>query len=343
MRNLELFLKGIDERPLDLDDPEFYEEDVRRCLFHYCRERRRRTPQKMSVIPSLLEAVDIARYYDFNPKWEINTEAFRNRLTTDFAGPGRPRVPLAWRRELRHWDAVLYDRYDQITNTVLDDLQGRVRWDEDMRQYYYLPVLPSSLLALRSKHMLQAFRSGLGWLIPTDEELFLVPLPRLRTLDGDGDTRRLHNDNGLAIDWGEGLEGYYFLHGVRFEPEMYWRVIRHQVSASEALRIRDTDQRSVVLLMLGSRQLIEELGAQLIDVGVKGTKLYRVPNLRLNDAGPRDDNWNYFIHMLDASHPEREFIEWVDPEVGRQGNAELCQAVAFGITLAEWLAVEQEG
>ncbi len=40
---------------------------------------------------------------------------------------------------------------------------------------------------------------------------------------------------------------------------------------------------------------------------------------------------------------EREFIEWVDPEIGRLCNAELCQARAFGISLGDWLAVEQQG
>jgi hypothetical protein len=47
--------------------------------------------------------------------------------------------------------------------------------------------------------------------------------------------------------------------------------------------------------------------------------------------------------MRDASHPEREFIEWVDPEIGKQRNAELCQARAFGVSLDEWLSIEQEG
>lgn len=47
--------------------------------------------------------------------------------------------------------------------------------------------------------------------------------------------------------------------------------------------------------------------------------------------------------MRDASHPEREFIEWVDPQIGRQRDAELCQAGAFGITLHEWLSIVQDG
>lgn len=226
-------------------------------------------------------------------------------------------------------------------------MQGRVRWDDALRQYFYLPVLPSALLALRSKHMLLAFRRGLGWLIPTDEELFLVPLPKLRTA-GDEDNRRLHYDQGFAVEWGDELEGYYFLQGVRFEPELYWRVVRREISAAETLTIRNADQRSAVLSMLGPRQLIEELGAELIDVGVKGTHLYRLREFQMRGHGQprvagRGDNWSYFIFMRDASHPEREFIEWVDPEIGAQGNAELCQAVAFGITLEEWLSIEQEG
>ena len=55
---------------------------------------------------------------------------------------------------------------------------------------------------------------------------------------------------------------------------------------------------------------------------------------------PPDDR---SIHMRDASHPEREFVEWVSPDVGRRRNAELCQAHAFGITLEQWLSVDLEG
>ena len=54
----------------------------------------------------------------------------------------------------------------------------------------------------------------------------------------------------------------------------------------------------------------------------------------------RYEPYDYFIFMRDASHPEREFIYWVDPRVGARGDVELCQAHAFGITLQEWLSVE---
>jgi hypothetical protein len=53
--------------------------------------------------------------------------------------------------------------------------------------------------------------------------------------------------------------------------------------------------------------------------------------------------YDYIIHMRDASHPDREFIEWVEPAIGSQRNAELCQAHAFGISLEDWLSIRQEG
>jgi hypothetical protein len=73
--------------------------------------------------------------------------------------------------------------------------------------------------------------------------------------------------------------------------------------------------------------------------------------LRRHRASPRPNQprkqgyggYDYFINMRDASHPEREFIEWVDPHIGRQRNAELCQAHGFGISLDEWLSIKQEG
>ncbi|WP_018599372.1 hypothetical protein [Mycobacterium sp. 155] len=51
--------------------------------------------------------------------------------------------------------------------------------------------------------------------------------------------------------------------------------------------------------------------AELLDRGVRGTALYRLAlPLRLaRDRRRGHGGYDYFIHMRDASHPEREFIE----------------------------------
>ncbi|MDH6242692.1 hypothetical protein [Mycobacterium sp. OTB74] len=105
------------------------------------------------------------------------------------------------------------------------------------------------------------------------------------------------------------------------------------------------DRRAIALQYLTFEQLVLDSDAELLDRGVRGTALYRLelPPRLARDRKPGHGGYDYFIHMRDASRPEREFVEWVDPEIGKQRHAELCQAWAFGISLDEWLSIEQEG
>jgi hypothetical protein len=168
-----------------------------------------------------------------------------------------------------------------------------------------------------------------------------VPTPVVRVAEGRPDV--LHDDTGeLAIEWPDG-SGYYFLQGVEFDKRLYFQVINHDLLIQDIAALDNVDQRAIAYLTF--EQLVLDSDAELLDRGVRGTALYRLP-LRPRIARDRKPNYgglDYFIHMRDASHPEREFIEWVDPEIGKQRNAELCQAHAFGISLEDWLSIEQEG
>ena len=122
-------------------------------------------------------------------------------------------------------------------------------------------------------------------------------------------------------------------------------MISGQLSVDQVAALANADHRSIALSYLTFEQLVTKCHAHLLNVGAKGTRLYRLP-LPTRLARDRVRNYgiyDYFIHMRDASHPEREFIEWVDPRVGARQDAELCQAHAFGIRLDEWLSVEYEG
>lgn len=197
--------------------------------------------------------------------------------------------------------------------------------------------------SLFSEALSRAQRAGLGWVIPACRELLLVPAPAVRFAEGSLGV--LHDDTGRpALQWHDG-SGLYFLHGTEFDVRTYRRTIAGTLAITDIAALPNADHRSIALRYLRFQRLVTVCGAQLLDTGMRGTKLYR---LRLPDRialdRPRDyGRWDYFIHMRDASHPEREFIEWVDPTVGRQRSAELCQAHAFGISLEDWLAIEQEG
>ena len=137
----------------------------------------------------------------------------------------------------------------------------------------------------------------------------------------------------------------YFLQGVEFGKFWYFRIIRHEILIQEIAHLPNVDQRAVALKYMNFEQLVDDSDAELLDEGAKGTRLYRLylPGRIARDRRPEYGRYDYFIHMHDASHPEREFIEWVDPKIGEQRNAELCQAQAFGVSLDEWLSTEEEG
>jgi hypothetical protein len=194
-----------------------------------------------------------------------------------------------------------------------------------------------------SRLLRDARAEGLGWLVPAHKHVVLVPLPRMSMAEERTDV--LHDDTGRpAVEWADGT-GYHFLQGVFFIPELYRRVIGSELSLAELCLLSSVDHRSIALSYMKFEDLVNKAGAQLIDRGQRGTSLFRLwlPDPIARDRPRGYGDCDYFIHMRDASHPEREFIEWVDPDVGIHGDAELCQAHAFGISLQEWLSIEQAG
>lgn len=204
-------------------------------------------------------------------------------------------------------------------------------------------VVSASHWARFSRSIRMAREHGLGWMIPANKDVLIVPIPALRCLEDRPAV--LHDDNGKpAVEWQDG-SGFYFLRGTPFETSLYLQVINGGLSLDQVIALDNADQRSIALSYMTFEQLVRRSSAELLDIGVKGTALYRLP---LPGRIARDrvrgyGGYDYFIHMRDVSHPEREFIEWVDPRVGAQRDAELCQARAFGLTLDQWLSVEQEG
>ncbi|BBX63209.1 hypothetical protein MSAS_23830 [Mycobacterium saskatchewanense] len=189
----------------------------------------------------------------------------------------------------------------------------------------------------------EAARSGLGWLIAADRTAIIVPTPVVRLAEGRSDV--LHDDTGrVAVVWPDG-HGLYLLQGVEFDRRLYFQVINHDLLIQDIAALDNSDQRAIALQYLTFEQLVYDSDAELIDRGVRGTTLYRLtlPPRMARDRMRGHGGYDYFIHMRDASHPEREFVEWVDPQIGCQRDAELCQAHAFGISLDDWLSIEQEG
>ena len=144
------------------------------------------------------------------------------------------------------------------------------------------------------------------------------------------DQKLLSNDQKPAIGWRDGYKLYY-LHGVHFEQDLWEKIVKQELTLPDIAKIGDADKSAVAIQFLKPDLLLKQVGAKLINTGEKGTRLYEVKNFM--DTGETE----FCIRMTHPSIPNKEFIEWVEPSVGKQKDADFAQATAFQITKKEYL------
>lgn len=305
----------------------FDADTVTTLVGEFCRHRRVDRYSSLRVIPTLTDAFDILARNGPDQRW-------RNLLgrSCPADAPHRVRSDPAVAAERSAFAHTLntygHNSFDHLT-------RGGPAW------FLRPGVVSAGHWSRFSQSIHTARQHGLGWLIPASRDILIVPVPTLRHTD----TGLLHDDGGRrAVEWPDGTGGY-FLEGHPFDESLYRDIIGGTLSPYQVAGLRNADHRSIALRYLTFASLVTAGGAELLDVGVRGTRLYRLrlPPRLAADRVRGYGNCDYFIHMRDASHPEREFIEWVDPAVAAHRNAELCQAHAFGIPLEVWLSVELEG
>jgi hypothetical protein len=136
-------------------------------------------------------------------------------------------------------------------------------------------VISASYVGSLSGPLAEACRNGLGWLIAANRTAILVPTPVVRVAEGRPDV--IHDDTGrMAVIWPDGY-GYYFLHGSEFDKRRYFQIINHDLLIQDIAGLDNADQRAIALQYLTFEQLVLDSDAELVDRGVRGTALYRLP------------------------------------------------------------------
>lgn len=79
---------------------------------------------------------------------------------------------------------------------------------------------------------------------------------------------RLHSDERKAISWPDGW-GLYFLNGVKFDEELWKKVVSRKMPFSEILAIKDIDQRRQAIKYGNWNDFTKYQEAQKIDEFVK--------------------------------------------------------------------------
>lgn len=167
--------------------------------------------------------------------------------------------------------------------------------------------------------LFMAFVSNVGFIIPYKGIAFVSDNPTRIVWDEAG---RLSYDHDQAVKYQDGW-GLYCLDGVTFKEDEWKRIVGQEFTLEELVKEgMGADKSAVAIKYLRPDLLLEHCHAKLIHTGIKGTRLYEVKNFL--DTGKTQ----YCMRM---KHPsiEREYIEWVEPEVGKLGNADLAQCHAW--------------
>jgi hypothetical protein len=298
----------------------FRRDHVVELVTDFYRERGVEEGTRFVVIPNLDEALNVASHSGIDPR------------LTDLPS----RLTAHTMQELDEDRRVVRSVHQLVFRHAIErGLPGLVSW---LAGAVVVTAGHASGGSLR-----EAARNGLGWLIAAERMAIMVPTPIVRVAEGRPDV--IHDDSGrMAVVWRDS-QGQYYLHGSEFDKRRYFQIINHDLLIQDIAAFDNADHRAIALQYLTFEQLVLDSDAELLDRGARGTVLYRLPlpPRIARDRKPNYGGFDYFIHMHDASHRERQFVEWVDPQLGRQRNAELCQAHAFGISVDEWLSIELEG
>lgn len=204
--------------------------------------------------------------------------------------------------------------------------------------------------------LFMAFVSNVGFIIPYKGNAFVSEAPEKIYWDEQG---RLSYDHDMSVRYKDGW-GLYCLDGVTFEKNEWQKITNQELTLEDMQEAAmGADKSAVAFKYLRADRLLEHCKAKLIHtgspiyssanvmrvwaklnghkIGTTGkvstqlsekyaaahrTKLYEVKNFM--DTGETE----YCMRM---THPtiDREYIEWVPPKVGKQGDADLAQCAAW--------------
>lgn len=160
-----------------------------------------------------------------------------------------------------------------------------------------------------SPAMREAQKLGLGWILPVQREVLLVPMPATRYADTNA--RVLHCDTGRpAIEWSDG-SGPFYLHGTEFDEGLYRAALGGELSLPAMSAIRNADQRSITMRYL-TFDAAETAGARLLDNNVY--RLTLPPRIARHHG-----TFAYFTRV-----GESQSIQWVDPRAVHDNTRDLC-------------------
>lgn len=177
------------------------------------------------------------------------------------------------------------------------------------------------------KPLFKALKSGLFAFQFTIDSIVCCLNPRIEHEDNE-----LHSDSISAIEWESGDEKYY-LRDIEFSESLWKTVCKPTFSIQALFEIENIEQRMAALKYKGNEWLLEKSKAKLLHKSNRGNELYLIENIFTQPA--------YFLKYQDTS-TDRVYVSGVDPDIGRELDADKAMAWKFKVEPYEYKSLENE-
>jgi len=187
--------------------------------------------------------------------------------------------------------------------------------------YPHLKVLQKNKKKIEAiKKIVEA---GNAYILISKEKLYILPFPEVHL----NERKQLHNLNGYALKFAN--KETYWIEGVKFDKDLWQKVVDKKMSLQEIMAIKNIEQRMVALKIMGAEKLLKESNAKLLDKSEKGNELYLIENVFSQPA--------YFLKYQCPS-TGRVYVSGIDPNIAKQiPNADYCMVWKLGITIDDYL------
>jgi hypothetical protein len=170
----------------------------------------------------------------------------------------------------------------------------------------------------------------------TDKICIVLVKPTVTT----DDQGRLHNDSKMAMKWSD-TDGFYYLAGVKFEKQLWEKVVSGQMSFKEILDIENTEQR-LQAMRFNPNALLKE-NPKLVHKSKRGNELWCIENSEVNKLYDEKKVW--LLGFIDPSKkaPNNKMYEEVSPQLAKASpDADVIQAYHCGLTFDEYKQLKLE-
>jgi len=167
---------------------------------------------------------------------------------------------------------------------------------------------------------LEVKENGAGFFAEFEGKGFIAPRCVVRL----NEQYKHHSETLPAIEFEKGFKAY-FLHGVKFEKDLWQSIVDRTIKPKDVVAMSNTEQKMATMKTIGMEKIFDLLDAKLISTSKTGTEwLYLIENVFSQPE--------YFLKKKDWS-TDRLYFECVDFELGDKKTADNALKWQFNVSL----------